>query len=109
YNFFQAEDSIRDSSLTGVQTCALPILIKSGGFGAVRIEPPVATGRPEIRKMNMKTDSCGRGPVWYRLCVSTRAGGQKAMISTMRSEERRVGEGVEWGMGGMHSRGVGGE
>src|SRR5437762_13500130 len=28
--FFQAEDGIRDTSVTGVQTCALPILI---GFG----------------------------------------------------------------------------
>src|SRR5207237_1957633 len=25
--FFQAEDGIRDSSVTGVQTCALPILL----------------------------------------------------------------------------------
>ena len=25
--FFQAEDGIRDSSVTGVQTCALPIFI----------------------------------------------------------------------------------
>ena len=25
--FFQAEDGIRDTSVTGVQTCALPILI----------------------------------------------------------------------------------
>ena len=25
--FFQAEDGIRDSPVTGVQTCALPILI----------------------------------------------------------------------------------
>src|SRR5437763_9246982 len=28
--FFQAEDGIRDTSVTGVQTCALPIL--QGGF-----------------------------------------------------------------------------
>src|SRR5260370_25053807 len=27
--FFQAEDGIRDSSVTGVQTCALPILWKN--------------------------------------------------------------------------------
>src|SRR5262249_57944718 len=27
--FFQAEDGIRDWSVTGVQTCALPILFKS--------------------------------------------------------------------------------
>src|SRR5215213_11975783 len=28
--FFQAEDGIRDWSVTGVQTCALPILIRDG-------------------------------------------------------------------------------
>src|SRR5260370_26449193 len=27
--FFQAEDGIRDSSVTGVQTCALPISLRS--------------------------------------------------------------------------------
>src|SRR5207237_4370083 len=27
--FFQAEDGIRDSSVTGVQTCALPIFVRS--------------------------------------------------------------------------------
>ena len=32
--FFQAEDGIRDRLVTGVQTCALPILLKrSGGYG----------------------------------------------------------------------------
>src|SRR5690606_41972123 len=33
YFFFQAEDGIRDFHVTGVQTCALPIL---GGAGAPR-------------------------------------------------------------------------
>ena len=28
YFFFQAEDGIRDTSVTGVQTCALPILMR---------------------------------------------------------------------------------
>src|SRR6266498_1570574 len=28
--FFQAEDGIRDADVTGVQTCALPILLESG-------------------------------------------------------------------------------
>src|SRR5207245_4166870 len=28
--FFQAEDGIRDATVTGVQTCALPILARSG-------------------------------------------------------------------------------
>src|SRR5437762_8413670 len=39
--FFQAEDGIRDTSVTGVQTCALPIyrvgpiLVRRGGTAAV--------------------------------------------------------------------------
>ena len=36
--FFQAEDGIRDWSVTGVQTCALPICISSGqGLMAVAL------------------------------------------------------------------------
>src|SRR5205807_8670240 len=31
--FFQAEDGIRDYKVTGVQTCALPILVDSAGAG----------------------------------------------------------------------------
>ena len=37
--FFQAEDGIRDTSVTGVQTCALPIYCDSGfrrRAGAIR-------------------------------------------------------------------------
>src|SRR3712207_8495933 len=47
--FFQAEDGIRDIGVTGVQTCALPILlVNSGGsvasvFGAVSV---IGTGGP---------------------------------------------------------------
>src|SRR5690606_40441847 len=32
--FFQAEDGIRDFHVTGVQTCALPILARAQGEGA---------------------------------------------------------------------------
>src|SRR5437867_9332019 len=43
--FFQAEDGIRDRTVTGVQTCALPILGKDGskaelhGGGILRFRP----------------------------------------------------------------------
>ena len=30
--FFQAEDGIRDTSVTGVQTCALPISVAVGPY-----------------------------------------------------------------------------
>src|SRR5256885_3538045 len=32
--FFQAEDGIRDYKVTGVQTCALPILLLNEGIGS---------------------------------------------------------------------------
>src|SRR2546430_3327801 len=32
--FFQAEDGIRDLTVTGVQTCALPIYVRKGKFPA---------------------------------------------------------------------------
>src|SRR5437879_7933795 len=35
--FFQAEDGIRDTSVTGVQTCALPILNKFAGLQSPRV------------------------------------------------------------------------
>src|SRR3712207_8687365 len=38
--FFQAEDGIRDIGVTGVQTCALPILV--AGYDAL-IAAPIAT------------------------------------------------------------------
>src|SRR5258708_11561915 len=36
--FFQAEDGIRDDLVTGVQTCALPILTGNNWINQVRIE-----------------------------------------------------------------------
>src|SRR2546429_6548666 len=39
--FFQAEDGIRDVAVTGVQTCALPILT-SAACSTSRIEPEAA-------------------------------------------------------------------
>src|SRR5260370_3113298 len=44
--FFQAEDGIRDSSVTGVQTCALPI----SHFGRLR------NGMFEVRTTSMRTN-----------------------------------------------------
>src|SRR5437762_5625944 len=49
--FFQAEDGIRDTSVTGVQTCALPILkivvIKNNTLGQIKWEQMVFLGNPE--------------------------------------------------------------
>src|SRR5262249_57895993 len=69
--FFQAEDGIRDWSVTGVQTCALPI---SGG----RLPAERAPATP----------AASRGPDRTFFCLAPRP---------PRSEERRVGkEGRSW-------------
>src|SRR5437762_10363248 len=74
--FFQAEDGIRDTSVTGVQTCALPISL--GDTSA--IAPPRVDGGSIAKR--------GRRPTTAdeRLRAGRRAEG--------RSEERRVGK--EW-------------
>src|SRR5207245_7681565 len=90
--FFQAEDGIRDATVTGVQTCALPIsscgmasgLLSMGAVDAVflgsattglGISPPV---EPE-------------GSVGYMLCLSSWLPAD-ACSYFLRSEERRVGK-----------------
>src|SRR5499425_3342667 len=48
--FFQAEDGIRDTSVTGVQTCALPISVVTGLVSeAMRKIVSRSTGAPETR------------------------------------------------------------
>ena len=44
--FFQAEDGIRDSPVTGVQTCALPICVYSNRFSI--LEPKVFLTSKEV-------------------------------------------------------------
>src|SRR5438093_11498993 len=75
--FFQAEDSIRDWSVTGVQTCALPIslLLPSAG----------APGRAVAAGAGIRDADRGAGEVRaFAAPGGTRGRG--------RSEERRVGK-----------------
>src|SRR5260370_30046014 len=70
--FFQAEDGIRDSSVTGVQTCALPI-----SFDPVQIE-----GKP-LDKATYGLHMIPNADEWTIIFSKN---------STSRSEERRVGK-----------------
>src|SRR5260370_24356674 len=65
--FFQAEDGIRDSSVTGVQTCALPICGQN---------PATAAGRQDAHFYSILTNGTATGTV----------------SQDDRSEERRVGK-----------------
>src|SRR5207302_3465796 len=93
--FFQAEDGIRDFHVTGVQTCALPILkmshplIRSSSsrradpkIGAAEADRAGETFSPSHRRHAVGTGACGRDNEEMRL-----RGG------AMRSEERGVGKG----------------
>src|SRR5699024_11651162 len=97
--FFQAEDGIRDRNVTGVQTCALPILPRprrsdraAWGAGARRHRREARTaprGRPEGRLSRAGGRCAPPGAQPPARSPPGRLG---------RSEERRVGK--EWGWWG---------
>src|SRR5437763_15628284 len=80
--FFQAEDGIRDTSVTGVQTCALPI-------SSIQV---LASGSPEIdgQRLRYASGSDTAGAVFMHVP----AFGRCAHVGGLwfRSEERRVGK-----------------
>src|SRR5689334_24741024 len=88
--FFQAEDGIRVGTVTGVQTCALPILAGSmrcvgrtatqkAYAGAVARSSLESCNLPGISRGNPPSSDCADLPRW-------------ATIGAPRSEERRVGK-----------------
>src|SRR5699024_11766370 len=55
--FFQAEDGIRDRNVTGVQTCALPILVQ------------FFRGIPRELDEAARTDGAGHGRIFFRVIL----------------------------------------
>src|SRR5437762_5010212 len=95
--FFQAEDGIRDTSVTGVQTCALPIW---------RFRPcvlrPVHDGG-----LGMDTSSDrrgGRGEEGFPHSIFGLSFQKRrhTTFGSRRSEERRVGKECRYGGGADH-------
>src|SRR5437762_10896062 len=83
--FFQAEDGIRDTSVTGVQTCALPI-------------SDARTARPTILSAGCGISAARSGK---RAGTSGRESDCRKRLtmrssSEWRSEERRVGKECGW-------------
>src|SRR5207247_6575491 len=89
--FFQAEDGIRDPLVTGVQTCALPILELGDGptGGDASDLVPTGVGKPEvaIRPGGDAPSAIGRGEQG-----DAATGGDAPDLARARSEERRVGK-----------------
>src|SRR2546430_13021242 len=68
--FFQAEDGIRDLTVTGVQTCALPILLPLGAVARttmcanpIRILQPNVTQEEALRAFS----SAGASALYWRI------------------------------------------
>src|SRR5690606_39582001 len=84
--FFQAEDGIRDFHVTGVQTCALPILAVFGAFGQIggavgltEADGTLVAGLPLLDRPE-------------RVLASPRPAVTAEPVLVARSEERRVGK-----------------
>src|SRR3989475_7688936 len=79
--FFQAEDGIRDLTVTGVQTCALPIsrLLTELTPGDL---VPQNLGRLELGLLESAVQVVGDGEPHV----------QSHQVGELRSEERRVGK-----------------
>src|SRR3712207_7576074 len=85
--FFQAEDGIRDIGVTGVQTCALPILAPDGGVLAIGSGGPYALAAArallEYTEMGAREIAERALTIAGEICIYT---------NQNRSEERRVGK-----------------
>src|SRR5437762_6140149 len=91
--FFQAEDGIRDTSVTGVQTCALPILpAELRGRTAGHCTRPAAQRRPGPGLKNVPEREVTTGVPGV---MGAKEGEQQvapSRVRLQRSEERRVGK-----------------
>src|SRR2546430_3389038 len=86
--FFQAEDGIRDLTVTGVQTCALPIYGESAWSPTEDYPLDDRVGDLEAIADQLEMEKFG--------LIGTSMGGAMAMVYAgahpERSEERRVGK-----------------
>src|SRR5437867_7038220 len=83
--FFQAEDGIRDRTVTGVQTCALPISPKVEQAAAFSIPLLLATA------LLLQVQKRVLGRRGYA-AVGGKGGQRRTIPLGARSEERRVGK-----------------
>src|SRR5579862_9336724 len=75
--FFQAEDGIRVGTVTGVQTCALPIWLDYFGYDpAWRFPAELEPAEPETRRIG----SSGEEPVTFTRFAIARFGGQELEV-----------------------------
>src|SRR5437870_6510412 len=83
--FFQAEDGIRDGHVTGVQTCALPILLRAlGGALWFDVSGDLLALKSDVEMIALLTLL---QTIYYTFMLVLLSG-----FGAARSEERRVGK-----------------
>src|SRR2546430_10741636 len=84
--FFQAEDGIRDLTVTGVQTCALPI---SRNEDPKKVEQDLMQVIPREKWIQFSHQL-----IWHgrRVCHARKPKCTECNLESLRSEERRVGK-----------------
>src|SRR5207245_8718711 len=88
--FFQAEDGIRDATVTGVQTCALPILLYDRTSLSTSVAANVIGFAASSAVVTAAAVATGAWFTWVmvRLTVAV----FESTVPSFRSEERRVGK-----------------
>src|SRR5437763_6154968 len=86
--FFQAEDGIRDTSVTGVQTCALPIFAPKKLFA--RGDNLANSFLGAIDEVAVFNRALSAGEI--RAIYNAGSAGKCEVTTAPRSEERRVGK-----------------
>src|SRR5207248_7286807 len=96
--FFQAEDGIRDRTVTGVQTCALPISEFDVAYG----EGISKTG--ELIDIGIEHRIIEKSGSWFSYGDVRIGQGRENAKLFLRSEERRVGKECRswWLLGGCN-------
>src|SRR5206468_6808169 len=93
--FFQAEDGIRDLIVTGVQTCALPILrLQVGELTHLADREELLNGMGDAHRQcsGLSSRSIKSATAWL------------GDLRLKRSEERRVGKECGWRRAAVHHR-----
>src|SRR5947209_20092795 len=87
--FFQAEDGIRDIGVTGVQTCALPILARSLGSGAGTTENPACSRAAATSSTRAGDPEIGRASCRERELIAVGAASNKKKEKKHRHQHSR--------------------